>query len=384
MSTAVAAGSRSGASPVVAVPAPRLLHGGVARAQARAERPLEVRDERRRREAAVGPPLPGRAPGVPFASASGVRMRGGGGVAAKAAAASRSTVRRAAGVFRLRCRALGVWRGGQLRLVAQGPARRQWGGVRRRWRPRAAPGAAAAAGGRPSGPTTRRAAAECRSARRRAELDFQRRGAYDGTRMERRPRLQGRDAAGVCGTFGLTASWHQARVAASAASSSFARRRRRPMQQNPISLSSRGGSRGPAASRGKNTPADWHQSARGAPARAWDAVPGLQRSPHGTAAAKKIFAKPELLPSESISPAPNHTARHAAVHASGRRKTFHSTARQRAVQKPPRAPPRAASSSALQKASRAWPPPSTRARARPAPSSSFVRWPSPPAGARRR
>ena len=44
----------------VAVPAPRLLHGGVARPQARAERPLEVGDERRRREAAVGPPLPGR------------------------------------------------------------------------------------------------------------------------------------------------------------------------------------------------------------------------------------------------------------------------------------------------------------------------------------
>ena len=42
----------------VAVPAPSLLHGGVARAQARPQRPLEVGDERGRREAAIGPPLP--------------------------------------------------------------------------------------------------------------------------------------------------------------------------------------------------------------------------------------------------------------------------------------------------------------------------------------
>ena len=79
---------------------------------------------------------------------------------------------------------------------------------------------------------------------------------------------------------------NQARVAASAASSPFARRRRRPMQQNPISASSRGGSRG-GLLRGAKT----HRRLAAIRA-ARRHCPGtlsrsLQGSLHGTRAAKK-------------------------------------------------------------------------------------------------
>ena len=94
----------------VAVPAPRLLHGGVARPQARAERPLEVRDERRRREAAVGPPLPGRRRPVRVgqrrAHARRRRRRGEGGRGIEVDGPPRGRG------YRRLCRARGVWRRG--------------------------------------------------------------------------------------------------------------------------------------------------------------------------------------------------------------------------------------------------------------------------------
>ena len=143
----------------VAVPAPRLLHRGVARPQARAERPLEVRDERRRREAAVGPPLP-RCRHRP------VRVG-----------------QRRAHAWRRRRR-----RKGGRGIEVHGPPRGR--GYRRlRWSSGRHCGWH---GGR--GPPPGRVQADDAPRGRRVvvKLCLQRRGAYDGTRVERRPRLEGR------------------------------------------------------------------------------------------------------------------------------------------------------------------------------------------------
>ena len=149
----------------ITVPAPRLLHGGVARPQARAERPLEVGDERRRREPAVGPPLPGcghRRPvrvGQRRAHARRRRRRGEGGRGVEVDGAPRGR-----GYRRLR------WSSGR------------HGG-------RGAPPGRVQADDAPRG---RRVVV--------VKLGLQRRRAYDGTRVERRPRLEDRRRRRVGGS----------------------------------------------------------------------------------------------------------------------------------------------------------------------------------------
>ena len=183
----------------VAVPAPRLQHGCVAWPQARAERPLEVGDERRRREAAVGPPLP-RCRNGPVrvgqrrAHARRRRRRGEGGRGIEVHGPPRG--RRD---FRLGlCRSLGVWRGGQLRRWSP-RARRgvnreasvaAGGRARGVWRRGGSGEASVAAGGRGAPPGRVQADDAPRGRRVVVKLSLQRRGAYDGTRVERRPRLE--------------------------------------------------------------------------------------------------------------------------------------------------------------------------------------------------
>ena len=152
----------------VAVPAPSLLHGGVARPQARAERPLEVRDERGRREAAVGPPLP-RCRHCPIrvgqrrAHARRRRRRGEGGRGIEVDGAPRGR-----GYRRLR------WSSGR---------HGGWHGANGK-----APGRVQAH----DAPRGRRVVV--------VKLGLERRGAYDGTRVERRPRLEDRRRRRVGGS----------------------------------------------------------------------------------------------------------------------------------------------------------------------------------------